>query len=83
MDITLFEVHVYVHAHMLAADNVYPQLVQCYLYISKSFPWKQPLILGYQRVTGGHYVVKRDRHYGLLVSCNSVGKIYHFVEYAK
>ena len=32
----------------------------------------QPLILGQQRVRVGHYVVNRDRHDRLQVSCNSI-----------
>ena len=39
----------------------------------------QPLILGHQRVIGGHYVVNGDRHDRLQVSCNSVCTI--FVDY--
>ena len=40
----------------------------------------KPLILGYQRVIGGHCVVNGDRHDGLLqVSCNSVRTIYSWL----
>ena len=35
---------------------------------------------GYQRVIGGHYVVSRDRHVGLQVSCNSIRTIYLWLQ---
>ena len=41
----------------------------------------QPLILGHQRVIGGHWVVNRDRPDGLQISCNSVHTIYEAVDY--
>ena len=44
-------------------------------------PKKQPSILGHQRVIAGHYVVNRDRHNGLQVSCNSVRTIYKAVKF--
>ena len=60
--------HMHVHTHA--------QTFVTHLHGNRFF---YPLIMGQQRVIGGHYVVNGDRHDGLQVSCNSVRTIYLYV----